>query len=81
MLYEVITVENFAKTVALGVKIALTEQNFEGVETAIDFVRHDERLVFVSIIQVDSAQIGGIDKKVFKTFPDSIQVNPDENFV
>ncbi len=72
-------VENFAKTVALGVKIALTEQNFEGVETAIDFVRHDERLVFVSIIQVDSSQAGGIDKKVFKTFPDSIQVNPDEN--
>ena len=39
-------IENFAKTVALGVKIAITEQNFEGVETAIDFVRNDERLQF-----------------------------------
>ena len=47
-------IENLAKTVALGVKIALTEQNFESVETALDFVRNDKRLQFVSIIQNDS---------------------------
>lgn len=37
-------IENFASTVALGVKIALTEENFEGVETALNFVRDDSRL-------------------------------------
>ena len=74
-------IENFAKTVALGVKIALTEQNFEGVETAIDFVRNDPRLVFVSLIQIDSAESEDgsgvrIEKTVFKTFPEGVEVNP-----
>ncbi len=76
-------IENFAKTVALGVKIALTEQNFEGVETAIDFVRHDERLVFVSLVQTDTIATSisdsagyHVEKTVFKSFPDSIKVDP-----
>ena len=30
-------VQNLANTVSLGVKIALTEQNFEGVQMAMDF--------------------------------------------
>ena len=51
-------IENFAKTVALGVKIAITEQNFEGVETAIDFVRNDNRLHYVSLVQSDTIWIG-----------------------
>jgi signal transduction histidine kinase len=75
-------VENFAKTVALGVKIALTEQNYEGVETAIDFVRNDPRLVFVSLIQTDSVKAEDglsirVEKTVFKTFPDSVQVDTE----
>ncbi len=75
-------VENFVKTVALGVKIALTEQNFEGVETAIDFVRHDERLEFVSLIQIDTIKNSDgvetkIEKTVFKTYPENIEVNPE----
>ena len=44
-------IENYANTVALGVKIALVEENFEGVETALNFVIDDNRLQFVSIIQ------------------------------
>ncbi len=75
-------VENFANTVALGVKIALKEGNFEGVETAIDFVRNDSRLVFVSIIQYDSvpgANGSGyeVEKSVFITYPDSAEVDPN----
>jgi len=75
-------VENFVKTVSLGVKIALTEQNFEGVETAIDFVRHDDRLVFVSLIQIDTVQTAGdpgfrLEKTVFKTYPENIEVDPE----
>ncbi|HMT28478.1 MAG TPA: HAMP domain-containing protein, partial [Bacteroidia bacterium] len=46
-------VENLAKTVALGVKIALTEQNFEGVQTAIDFAKSDKRMRFVALVQND----------------------------
>ena len=37
-------VQNLANTVALGVKIAIKEQNFEGVQTAIEFVKDDPRL-------------------------------------
>ena len=74
-------IENLAKTVALGVKIALTEQNFESVETALDFVRNDKRLQFVSIIQNDSVWNKShtsftIEKTVFKTYPDNVDVDP-----
>lgn len=73
-------IENFANSVALGVKIALTEQNFEGVETAIDFVRDDKRLQFVSLIQSDTVRTPGnddytIEKTVFKTFPEEVAVD------
>ena len=59
-------VQNLANTVALGVKIALTEQNLEGVETAMDFVRKNEELKFVGLMQVDSTS--GL-KSIFKTLP------------
>jgi len=75
-------IENFANSVALGVKIALTEQNFEGVETAIDFVRDDKRLQFVSLIQSDTVwnsaeNTYSVDKTVFKTFPEGATVDID----
>jgi signal transduction histidine kinase len=76
-------IDNFAKSVALGVKIALTEQNFEGVETAIDFVRHDDRLQFVSLLQRDTIWSTGkngdynIGLSVLKTFPDSVKVDTE----
>jgi len=73
-------IENFANSVALGVKIALTEQNFEGVETAIDFVRDDHRLEFVSLIQSDTLWNSSnnsfkVEKTVFKTFPEGVEVD------
>src|SRR5215210_198238 len=48
-------VQNLANTVALGVKIALTEQNFEGVQTALEFVKDDPNLAFVSLLQTDTS--------------------------
>jgi len=48
-------VQNLANTEALGVKIALTEQNFEGVQTAIEFVKADPHLAFVSLVQIDTS--------------------------
>ncbi|HEV8082148.1 MAG TPA: ATP-binding protein [Chitinophagaceae bacterium] len=67
-------VQNLANTVALGVNIALTEQNFEGIETAMKFVKDDSRLQFVSMVEYDT--VWGNDhhnfqvkKTMLKTFP------------
>ncbi|TVT37287.1 HAMP domain-containing protein [Hymenobacter setariae] len=73
-------VQNHANTVALGVKIAMTEQNFQGVQTAMDFVKQDPLLRFVSLIQIDTIwntnhtsykQV----KNIFKTYPDKKKVD------
>ena len=68
-------VQNLANTVALGVKIAITEQNFEGVQTAMEFVKDDPRLKFVSMLQSDTVWNNShtnfkIQLSVFKTFPE-----------
>lgn len=72
-------VQNLSGTVALGVKIALTEQNFEGVETALDFVKQNHHLRFVSLVQVDSTKntdgTWSVKKTVFKTYPDAFNVD------
>ena len=64
-------VQNLSNTVALGVKIALTEQNFEGVTTAMDFVLKKEELIFVSLIQTDDSTK---EKTVLKTVPEDYPV-------
>ncbi len=68
-------VENLANTVALGVKIAITEQNFEGVQTAMEFVKDDPRLEFVSMLQTDTVWNDDhtnykVNEKLFKTYPE-----------
>lgn len=69
-------VQNLANTVALGVKIALTEQNFEGMETAMQFVKDDSRLLFVSTVQYDTVWNADHSKyhfteTIFRTFPEN----------
>lgn len=69
-------VQNLANTVALGVRIAITEQNFEGVQTAMEFVKDDPRLKYVSMLENDTtwnADHTEYSKKlsVFKTFPET----------
>ena len=64
-------VQNLSNTVALGVKIALTEQNFEGVTTAMDFVLKKDELIFVSLIQTDDSTK---EKTVLKTVPEDYPV-------
>jgi class 3 adenylate cyclase len=76
-------IETLAKTVALGVKIAFTDENFEGVETAMNFVTSDDRLHVVSIIQHDtiwSPHKGNfnIKKSIFTSKPDSVLVDPED---
>lgn len=75
-------IETLAKTVALGVKIALTDENFEGVETAMNFVTNDDRLHVVSIIQHDTIWSPhksnfNIRKTIFTSKPDSVFVDPE----
>ena len=75
-------VQNQANTVALGVKIAMTEQNFQGVQTAMDFVKKDPLLQFVSLLQTDTTWNANhtkyrIKRTVFKTYPERKQVNVD----
>jgi len=67
-------VQNLAGTVALGVNIALKEQNFEGVQTALDFVKNNPHLRFVSLVQIDSSG-GSFKKSIFKTYPENYPAN------
>lgn len=76
-------IQNLANTVALGVKIAITEQNFEGVQTAIDFVKGDPHLRFISILQTDTIwndnhSSYNIKRTVFKTYPDGINIDVNQ---
>jgi len=73
-------VQNHANTVALGVKIAMTEQNFQGVQTAMDFVKQDPLLRFVSLIQTDTTWNAQhtryqITKTIFKTYPEKKKID------
>ena len=75
-------VQNLANTVALGVKIALNEENFEGVHTSLEFVKDDPRLRFIALVESDTArnengQPTGVQKSVFKTFPENLHPKPD----
>jgi two-component system, NtrC family, sensor kinase len=68
-------VQNLANTVSLGVKIAFKEQNFEGVQTAMEFVKDDPRLEFISLLQYDTVWSDNrksyqIKEKVFRTYPE-----------
>src|SRR4051812_44278399 len=75
-------VQNLANTVALGVKIALTEQNFEGVQTATNFVKNDPHLAFVSLLQIDTVWNDKhsqfqLKKSVLLVFPEKAHVDPN----
>src|SRR3954470_21501621 len=70
-------VQNLANTVALGVKIALNEQDYEGVQTAMEYVKDNPGLKFVSLVQIDTTWDAThknfkIGETIFKTFPDNI---------
>src|SRR5678816_3041859 len=47
-------VQNLTNTISLGVKIALRDENFEGVQTAMSFVKDDPRLFFVNLVATDT---------------------------
>lgn len=64
--------QNLANTVSLGVQIALDEQNFHGVQMAMDFIKEDSNLVFAAIVQESfNPFTNKTDYKVFQTYPDN----------
>ena len=70
-------VQNLTNTISLGVKIALTDENFEGVQTAMSFVKDDNRLLFVNLLASDTTWNNEhteftIKDSVLRTFPDDI---------
>src|SRR4051812_383271 len=69
-------VQNLANTVALGVQIALEDQNYNAVFTAMEYVRGNPGLKFVSLVQRDTIWDAthtkqSIKDTVFTTFPDN----------
>jgi two-component system, NtrC family, sensor kinase len=68
-------VQNLANTISLGVKIALTEENYEGVQTAMSFVKDDPRLEFVNLLMTDTIWSKyhtqfTLKDSILKTFPE-----------
>ena len=71
-------VQNLANTVALGVQIALNEDNYEGVKTAMEYLKGKPNFLYVSLLQQDTSWNNDhtkftLEQTVFKTFPDNIQ--------
>jgi signal transduction histidine kinase len=72
-------VQNIANTVAVGVEIAIYEQNFKGMMKEIEIVKNDPRLSFVRLIEEDTFWSDNhkrymIKDTIFTTFPDSVNV-------
>lgn len=71
-------VQSQAKTIALGASIALNEQNFEGINTAMDFVKENEALRFVVLMQTDTSWNANHTSYTMKdtalvSFPENVQ--------
>ena len=73
-------VKNIASTVALGVNVALIEQNFSGVEMAMQYAKSDERLTFIALVQMDTVETKPgqpieIKKTAFSTYPEEYKLD------
>ncbi|HEX4852055.1 MAG TPA: HAMP domain-containing protein, partial [Puia sp.] len=69
-------VQNLANTVAVGVEIAINEQNFRGITKEIEIVKNDNRLSFVRLLEEDTVWNNdrsrfSIRDTILKTFPES----------
>ncbi|HET7897151.1 MAG TPA: methyl-accepting chemotaxis protein, partial [Flavisolibacter sp.] len=75
-------VQNLSNTVALGVRIALNEQNYEGVQTAMEYVKGNPSVRFVSLLEYDTVWSPGhqsfhLQEHIFKTFPEEVTPEPN----
>ena len=69
-------VQNLTNTISLGVKIALKDENFEGVQTAMSFVKDDPRLLFVNLWVTDTTWDN--DHKSFKVSDSLLKTYPED---
>ena len=69
-------VQNLTNTISLGVKIALKDENFEGVQTAMSFVKDDPRLLFVNLLIADTTWDN--DHKSFKVGDSLLKTYPED---
>lgn len=74
-------VQNLAKTVAVGVEIAINEQNFKGIKKEIEIVKNDPRLSFVALLEEDTVWTGApgkfiIHDSVLNSFPENVSIPP-----
>jgi two-component system NtrC family sensor kinase len=72
-------VQNLANTVAVGVEIAINEQNFRGITKEIEIVKNDSRLSFVRLVEADtmwdaSHSHYSIRDSIIKTYPDAASI-------
>jgi len=78
-------VQNLTNTISLGVKIALKDENFEGVQTAMSFVKDDPRLLFVNLVATDTIWNADSSRytlkdSVLRTFPEDTLKNNKSHF-
>src|SRR6185295_12380355 len=69
-------VQNLANTVAVGVEIAINEQNFRGITKEIEIVKNDTRLSIVRLLEEDSLWNNDhtkftIHDSILRTFPEN----------
>jgi two-component system, NtrC family, sensor kinase len=72
-------VQNLAKTVAVGVEIAINEQNFKGIKKEIEIVKNDPRLSFVTLLEEDTVWTGKpgqyfIHDSILTSFPEKVSI-------
>ncbi len=71
-----------ARTISLGVRIALEEQNFGGVQTSMEYASNDKRMLFVSLFKIDPQGNKIFFSVIPTTFnPELIKLDSDENTV
>jgi serine phosphatase RsbU (regulator of sigma subunit) len=73
-------VKNIASTVALGVNVALIEQNFSGIEMAMQYAKSDPRLTFIALVQIDTVESDNgktreLKKTVFSVYPEKYNID------
>ncbi len=73
-------VQNLTNTISLGVKIALRDDDFEGMTTAMNFVKDDPRLLYVNLWVTDTVwnKDGNqytLKDSIYQTVPESTDIN------
>ena len=76
-------VQNLANTISMAVEMALTEETFQSVKSAMGLVKDDPRLEFVKLHVMDTVwnkdhTQSSLKDSVFKTFPEKSTGSPTD---